>query len=202
MITKTLIPFVACVVILLTGCATPIQHTAGVDMPSYFRTNDFYTKSNLDYLTKKASSGLASSQFELALVYSGYIGDGSIPKDIPSSNYWLEKAAAQNYISAVSVLGARRYQYSTYGYKKDDALAEKLSYQTYEIYQSRPKSDWDSYELYNVAGSLLRIADNNLTNKELAHELLCKTLDIGSTDKNLLIVLREDLSKIGRTCPK
>lgn len=201
MIAKTLIPLVACVAILLTGCATPIQHTAGVDMPSYFRKNDFYTKSNLDYLTTKASSGLASSQLELALVYSRYIGDGSIQKDIKLSNYWLEKSAAQNYISAVAMLAARRYQYSQFGYEKDDALAEKLSYQTYQIYLSRPKSDWDSYELYNAAGALLGIADKNLSNKELAHELLCKTLDIGSTDKNLLIVLHEDLSKIGKTCP-
>jgi len=195
--TRTLLTLIAIgLVSLLSGCATQNAFVAGVNAPNTLKTETYY-KTNLKVVTAGAEAGDAASQLELAFIYGGY---ANVSRDLKTSNYWLEKSAAQNYLSAVTALGLRHYQYSKFGYSKDDELAKSLCYKAYEIYQSKPASEWSAFETMNGAFSLIAVADNNLSNRDLAQDLLRKAQKIGTTDKNTLYVLNDDLKKIGRSC--
>lgn len=185
---------------LLYGCATPIQHTAGVDMPSYVKSNSFYNKANLPSIEARANAGEASAQLEMAMIYSGFIGDGSISRDNKLSNYWMEKSAAQDDMLSVAVLSSRHYQYDKWSYPKNIELADKLAFHAYELYSATPPSAWDAYETSTIAGVLVWMADYHLEDKNFAQEWLCKALALKPKDKNAIAVAHQDLRKIGRKC--
>ena len=98
---KTLLALIAIILVsLLSGCATVVPRTAGLDTPATLKSDEYY-KTNIKDVITKADNGDAESQFELSYLYSGYrVGN----PDIKKSNFWLEKAAAQDYMPAVSSL--------------------------------------------------------------------------------------------------
>ncbi len=174
----------------LYGCATTLPQVPGVDKPEYIKSEAYY-KTNLKDVIAKAEAGDAPSQVELVYAYGS---------DKQKSNYWLEKAAAQDYLPAVSSLGARHYDYSHWGYVKNDALAEQLCYQAYEIFLSKPEAEWNNYERTRAAGALTNIAIHNLKNKDLAQDLLCKAKNIKFESPNSTYMINTNLKQIGRTC--
>ena len=192
--TRTFFALIAIgLVSLLTGCATvaPPHEEPGVTAPSTYKGEAYY-KNHLKDVIAKAETGDVASQYEVSFVL-GWRGD-------IKSNFWLEKAAAQNYLPAVAMLGARHFRYSTNGYSKDDAMAERLCYRAYEIYLSKPASEWDVFETMMAAHSLRNIAEYHMSDKDKAQDLLCKAQKMGVTEHNLVWTLNDDLKKIGRTC--
>jgi len=189
--TRTFLAIVAIgLVSFLTGCAT-VQRpfVAGINSPSTFKGLDYY-KTNIKDVIAKAEAGDAASQFEAAWVLD----------DVKKSNFWMEKAVEQNHLSATSMSCNRHYSYVKFNYPKNDALAEKLCYQTYDIYQSKPASEWNVYDDLMTSVALMLIAEHNLSNKDKAQDALCKIQKIGTYSGDTPYVLNYYLKKIGRTC--
>lgn len=181
---------VSFVLSLLTGCATTMPQVPGVDKPEYIKSEAYY-KTNLKDVITKAEAGEVASQVELVFFYTD---------DVTKSNYWLEKAASQNYLPAVSALCARHYDYSRWQYAKNDSLSEQLCYRAYEIFLSKPENEWNNYERTRAAGALTNIAIHNLKNKDLAQDLLCKAKKIPFESPNSTYMINTNLKQIGRTC--
>ena len=185
--TKTILPLIAFMVSLVSGCAN-VPRVAGLDAPSTLK-KDAYYKTNLNDVISKAEAGDAASQFELSYLYSGSrIGR----QDLKKSNFWLEKAAAQDYMVAVSSLSGRRFQYATYGYPKDFILARQLLDKAYQIYLSKPKSAWSQYEINVMSSGFTHGSDYAETKERLRYDL-CTSLKIDGTDSNHIYVLNKAL---------
>lgn len=194
--TKTLLALIAFMVSLLGGCAAPVPRVAGVDMPASIKTEAYY-KSNLKDVVSKAEAGDASSQLELAFIYTGY---DSVGFDKKKSNFWLEKSAAQDYLMAVIGLAGRHYDYSKWGYTKDIPLADKMVSHAYDIYLTKPHSSWTQFEIDTLAAILSKRSEFHLSDKDFAQNDLCTALRLGVKNTKFIKVINDDLRAIGRTC--
>lgn len=160
------------VVSLLTGCASVPMPTEEGSYPPQMKSVNYY-KTNLNEVIKKAEAGDASTQYELAFAYGNtWYGIG----DAEKSNYWVERAATQNYLPAMCALAARKYG-TIYGYKQDINFADSLVDKAYNVYISKPESEWTLYDKYMISGSLTLRGQYSKT-KEAAKKYICLAKDM------------------------
>ena len=193
--TKVLIFLMASLAGLLTACATA-PAVPGVDIPSFIKTEGYY-KANYKDVVAKAESGDAEAQYELAYLYNGSMMGKS---DKKKASYWLDKSAAQEYLLAMIVKSIRlHYHYSEYGYAKDDVLSSQLVDRSYEIFVSKPISDWSSFEVYMMADALV-LRTYRMSNKEDMYRDVCIANRMNVTKRGFINILNEQKGKIGRAC--
>ena len=177
-------------VIFITGCASVPMPTQEGSLPPQMKSVEYYKKNLTSVVQKAQRTNDPATQMELAYVYGNTWYD--VP-DLKLSNYWLEKAAAQDNLPALCALSARHYQ-GNWELSKDFDKADKLVNRAYEVYISKPKKEWHPYDIFMMAGALLNRGEHAKI-KEQKNRDICLSKSLDSKVDYIRVALTEYRTK-------
>ncbi len=181
---------IAVLAIFITGCASVPMPTQEGSFPPQMKSVEYYKKNLTSVVQKAQRTNDSATQVELAFVYGNPIYG---VHDIKLSNYWIEKSAAQDNLPALCALSARYYQ-GNLEFPKDFNKAEQLANRAYNVYISKPKSEWHPYDIYMMAGALLNRGEHAKI-KEQKNRDICLSKSLDSKVDYIRVALTEYRTK-------